>query len=129
MTTTPYASSSQATDPRGREREWDSPHSHSHSSSTATPRTATAQSQQLTRQSDNYKPIYSKYKQEILSEEEYITHLSQIIKRDFFPQLDSLDRRNELISAFESKDQNRIQESVRRMREAVTPTPRRRARG
>jgi len=34
-----------------------------------------------------------------------------------------------LINAFESKDHDRIHESVRRMREIVTPTPRRRARG
>ncbi|SCV70700.1 BQ2448_3462 [Microbotryum intermedium] len=62
-------------------------------------------------------------KQEILSEEEYITHLSHIIKRDFFPSLATLDAQHEILDAFESDDPRKVEESVRRMRMLWTPTP------
>ncbi|GAA5892249.1 hypothetical protein JCM5296_003217 [Sporobolomyces johnsonii] len=114
---TPYASSSR------RRGEWDSPRR------TATPTAATppSSSSQLVRASE-VKPSYSLLKQEILSEEEYVSHLSDIIKRDFFPHLTTLDAQHEVLEAWESEDPVRIEESVRKMREICTPTPRRRAR-
>ncbi|SCZ99325.1 BZ3500_MvSof-1268-A1-R1_Chr7-2g09484 [Microbotryum saponariae] len=62
-------------------------------------------------------------KQDILSEEEYITHLSHIIKRDFFPSLANLDAQHEILDAFESEDPKQVEESIRRMRILWTPTP------
>ncbi|KDE07918.1 hypothetical protein MVLG_01828 [Microbotryum lychnidis-dioicae p1A1 Lamole] len=62
-------------------------------------------------------------KQEILSEEEYINHLSHIIKRDFFPSLANLDAQHEILDAFESEDPKKVEESIRRMRTLWTPTP------
>ncbi|KAM0746565.1 hypothetical protein T439DRAFT_134179 [Meredithblackwellia eburnea MCA 4105] len=75
-----------------------------------------------------FKPKLSRLKQEILTEEEYEGAVSDIIKKNFFPQLAEMDARNELMAAVESRNEDRIEESVRRMREIVTPTPRRRAR-
>lgn len=103
---------------------------------------------QLTRLND-YKPSLSLLKQEVLTvcpfpvlsflkqsranlslqEEEYTEGLSDIIKRTFFPQLRELDAHNDLLRAYKSEDPSQIEESVRRMREIVTPTPRRRNRG
>ncbi|GAA5927393.1 splicing factor ESS-2 family protein [Sporobolomyces koalae] len=122
---TPYASTS-----TGPSREWDTPVLDSHAQSTsrrqhrATPstrRSTTTEHRELVRSSEVYKPTYSKYKQEILSEEEYITHLSDIIKRDFFPQLYALDTRREIIQGLESHDEHIVGESVRRLRELCTP--------
>lgn len=62
-------------------------------------------------------------------EDEYLAHLSQIIQRDFFPHLRTLEHRNDVLDAFDSRDPLRIAHSVRSLRElGATPTPRRRAR-
>ncbi|GAA5864485.1 hypothetical protein JCM1840_000517 [Sporobolomyces johnsonii] len=114
---TPYASSSR------RRGEWGSPRR----TATPTPATTPRSSSQLVR-APEVKPTYSLLKQEILSEEEYVSHLSDIIKRDFFPHLRTLDAQHEVLEAWESEDPVRIEESVRKMREICTPTPRRRAR-
>ncbi|KAK4057800.1 hypothetical protein OIO90_001019 [Microbotryomycetes sp. JL221] len=74
-------------------------------------------------------PTYSRFKQEILTEDEYVEALSNIIKRDFFPALQHLDAQHEIMDAYESQDPKRIEDSVRRMRQLVTPTPHRRNRG
>jgi len=64
-----------------------------------------------------------------VQEDEYLAHLSNIIQRDFFPHLRTLEQRNDVLDAFDSRDPVRIQSSVRTLRElAATPTPRRRAR-
>lgn len=60
-------------------------------------------------------------------EEEYIEGIDFIIKRDFFPQLRELDAHTDLVKAYKSEDPMAIEESVRRMREIVTPTPHRRS--
>ncbi|GAA5916399.1 splicing factor ESS-2 family protein [Sporobolomyces salmoneus] len=110
----------------GRRGEWDddTPRSSSSRRLALTPgstRQSTSSGRELVRASEVYKPVYSKYRQEILSEEEYISNLSDIIKRDFFPQLHSLDTRQEIIRGLESQDEQVVEESVRRMRELCTP--------
>jgi protein DGCR14 len=47
--------------------------------------------------------------------------LSEIIKRDFFPQLHDLDTRKEIIKGLSSRDEYLVEESVRKMREICTP--------
>lgn len=64
-----------------------------------------------------------------IQEEEYTDALSSIIKRDFFPQLLELDTHNDIVRAVQNKDHFAYEESVRKMREIVTPTPHRRNRG
>ncbi|GAA5966853.1 hypothetical protein JCM3765_004575 [Sporobolomyces pararoseus] len=117
---TPYASTSST-----GLKEWDlTPRISSPSGSTThrgTPPTASSSSRELIRSEQDYKPVYSKYKQEILSEEEYISNLSEIIKRDFFPQLHYLDQTKEIVKGLESRDEKIIEQSVKKMREICTP--------
>ena len=98
-------------------------------------------SRQLVRQE---KPSLSSLKQEILTvrslyhrvarctdvvpeqEEEYTDAISEIIKRDFFGSLLELDANKRLARAVQGGTPSEIEESVRRMREIMTPTPRRR---
>ncbi|GAA5829903.1 hypothetical protein JCM11251_007927 [Rhodosporidiobolus azoricus] len=121
--TTPYSHRNPS--PR-RTGEWDTPLHHRSSTDTPTaltPATRQGSSRDLVRQND-VKPVYSQLKQQVLSEDDYLLHLSRIIQRDFFPHLASLESRNEVLDAFESRDQDRIGESVRRMRELDGTTPR-----
>lgn len=59
-------------------------------------------------------------------EEEYTDAISEIIKRDFFGTLLELDANKRLHRAVQGGTPSEIEESVRRMREIMTPTPRRR---
>lgn len=54
-------------------------------------------------------------KQAILTEDEYTSALSAIIKRDFFPDLDRIAAENEYLSAVESEDQERIRTAFDRL--------------
>lgn len=60
--------------------------------------------------------------QAVLSEEEYTAGLERIIARDFFPTLNHLHATNEYLSALESEDTGRINQSVRTLRD-LGPTP------
>ncbi|TKA57739.1 hypothetical protein B0A53_00888 [Rhodotorula sp. CCFEE 5036] len=65
----------------------------------------------------------SQLRQEVLPEEEYIEHLSDIIQRDFFPHLRTLETQQHVLDAIESQDSQRIYDSVKRMREEGSRTP------
>ena len=53
--------------------------------------------------------------QSILTEEEYVSGLSSIIKRDFFPNLDRLEAENAYLAAVESDDPDRIRKALGRL--------------
>ncbi|GAA5850306.1 hypothetical protein JCM9279_006524 [Rhodotorula babjevae] len=113
-----------------RTGEWDSPSSRSHRNSPARSTSSRRHDQgtQLVHRSSQ-PVVLSTLKQQVLPEDEYLAHLSSIIQRDFFPHLRTLEQRNDVLDAFDSRDPRRIESSVRTLRElAATPTPRRRAR-
>ncbi|KPV72140.1 uncharacterized protein RHOBADRAFT_55978 [Rhodotorula graminis WP1] len=108
-----------------RTGEWDSPSSRTRPNSPARHRD---QGTQLVHRSSQ-PVVLSTLKQEVLPEDEYLAHLSSIIQRDFFPHLRTLEQRNDVLDAFDSRDPHRIEASVRALRDHhATPTPRRRAR-
>ncbi|GAA6035811.1 hypothetical protein JCM8097_005717 [Rhodosporidiobolus ruineniae] len=128
----PYSHREPSVEPdRPRTGEWDTPLHHQHNSaptpststrSRRTPRDRVEGAGQLIRASEG-KPQRSQLKQEVLSEDDYLACLSSIIQRDFFPHLRSLEAQHNVLDAFESRDHERIQDSVRRMRE-LGRTPR-----
>ncbi|KAL1749101.1 nuclear protein Es2-domain-containing protein [Schizophyllum fasciatum] len=61
-------------------------------------------------------------RQIVLEEDEYTAALSHIIARDFFPSLHHLDATNDWLTAVESGDETRIQNTVRRL-EDLGATP------
>ncbi|SJX60761.1 related to protein DGCR14, probably involved in pre-mRNA splicing [Sporisorium reilianum f. sp. reilianum] len=54
-------------------------------------------------------------KQAILTEDEYTSALSSIIKRDFFPELDRITAENEYLAAVESEEPERIRVALNRL--------------
>ncbi|GAC99457.1 stress response protein Bis1 [Pseudozyma hubeiensis SY62] len=54
-------------------------------------------------------------KQTILTEDEYTSALSSIIKRDFFPGLDRITAENEYLAAVEAEDPTRIRVALNRL--------------
>jgi hypothetical protein len=95
-------------------------------STTASRRSAS--SKQLIRTSDQPK-TYSRLKQQVLTEEDYLTGLEDVIMRDFFPQLATLTAQEDIRRAVNSGDDGQVEFSMRRMRDLCTPTPKRRAKG
>ncbi|KAK4705373.1 protein DGCR14, partial [Phenoliferia sp. Uapishka_3] len=108
----------------------DSPHGSDWSTASNAVGGSAQSHRQLARQSNSQQqPTLSLLKQQVLTEDEYTQGVSDIIKRTFFPQLRELDAHNDLVQAYQSEDPIAIEESVRKMREICTPTPRRRNRG
>lgn len=67
-------------------------------------------------------PNLSLNRQTVLDEDEYTDGISRIIARDFFPTLNHLTAANDYLSALESQDPSRINDTVRTWRE-LGPTP------
>lgn len=89
----------------------------------ATPRSTPSSSRALiTSTSSEQESQLSLNKQLVLEEDEYTAALSKIIARDFFPSLAHLDATNSYLSALDSQDQERIEQSVRRLVDLRTPT-------
>ncbi|KAF9068111.1 nuclear protein DGCR14 [Rhodocollybia butyracea] len=73
-------------------------------------------------ESDKPTPERSLNRQLVLDEDEYTAAISQIIARDFFPNLVHLDATNEYLDALNSRDPHLIGASVRKL-EQVNNTP------
>lgn len=115
-----------------RTGEWDTPARHRRGESAASSRwTATstrsdagrAEQSQLAVAGARVPLPRSQLRQEVLPEEEYIAHLSDIIQRDFFPHLRTLETQQNVLDALDSKDSQRIFDSVQRMRAESSRTP------
>ncbi|TID19904.1 putative mannosyl-oligosaccharide glucosidase [Venturia nashicola] len=65
----------------------------------------------------------------IVDEENYVSALSHIIKRDYFPGLAEAELQQEYIDALESKDAKWIQEAGHKLEQGMTPGPTRGRRG
>lgn len=65
----------------------------------------------------------------VVDEENYISALSHIIKRDYFPGLAEAELQQEYIDALESKDTKWITEAGHRLEQGMTPGPSRGRRG
>jgi len=65
----------------------------------------------------------------VVDEENYISALSHIIKRDYFPGLAEAELQQEYIDALESKDTRWITEAGHRLEQGMTPGPTRGRRG
>jgi protein DGCR14 len=65
----------------------------------------------------------------VVNEENYISALSHIIKRDYFPGLAEAELQQEYIDALESKDAKWISEAGHRLEQGMTPGPTRGRRG
>lgn len=72
--------------------------------------------------SDDQEKISSKPKQEILDEDSYTEALSEIIKRDFFPSLLTLEAQNDYVDAWNTNNPELIKEATRKLTELTTPT-------
>jgi hypothetical protein len=76
----------------------------------------------LIRISDDQHEAPSKPKQEILDEDSYTEALSEIIKRDFFPSLLTLEAQNDYVDAWNTNNPELIKEATRKLTELTTPT-------
>jgi protein DGCR14 len=65
----------------------------------------------------------------VVNEENYISALSHIIKRDYFPGLAEAELQQEYIDALESKDAKWITEAGHKLEQGMTPGPTRGRRG
>jgi len=77
---------------------------------------------ELIKISDNQSIASSKPKQEILDEDSYTEALSEIIKRDFFPSLLTLEAQNDYVDAWNTNNPELIKEATRKLTELTTPT-------
>ncbi|CAI2164639.1 4867_t:CDS:2 [Funneliformis geosporum] len=61
-------------------------------------------------------------KQEVLDEDSYTEALSEIIKRDFFPSLLTLEAQHDYVDAWNTNNPELIKEATRKLTELTTPT-------
>ncbi|KAF3003023.1 hypothetical protein E8E13_006419 [Curvularia kusanoi] len=59
----------------------------------------------------------------VLDEDTYVSAVSHIIRRDFFPGLAESDAQREYLTALESKDKTWIRESGKKLTQVMTPVP------
>lgn len=59
----------------------------------------------------------------VLDEDTYVSAVSHIIRRDFFPGLAEADAQREYLNAVESKDRSWIREAGKKLTQAMTPLP------
>ncbi|CAG8778654.1 17791_t:CDS:2 [Dentiscutata erythropus] len=87
-----------------------------------TPRTP---SKELIRSNDSETSLTSsplKPKQEILDEDTYTEALSEIIKKDFFPSLLTLEAQHDYVDAWNSNNPDLIRDATRKLNELTTPS-------
>lgn len=77
---------------------------------------------ELIHMTDDQQKDFSKPKQEILDEDSYTEALSEIIKRDFFPSLLTLEAQNDYVDAWNTNNPELIKEATRKLTELTTPT-------
>ncbi|KAF3053615.1 hypothetical protein E8E11_007233 [Didymella keratinophila] len=59
----------------------------------------------------------------VLDEDTYVSAISHIVRRDFFPGLAESDAQREYLNALESKDKAWIRESGKKLTQVMTPVP------
>ena len=59
----------------------------------------------------------------VLDEDTYVSAVSHIIRRDFFPGLAEADAQREYLNAVESNDKSWIREAGKKLTQAMTPVP------
>ena len=59
----------------------------------------------------------------VLDEDTYVSAVSHIVRRDFFPGLAEADAQREYLNAVESKDKSWIREAGKRLTQVMTPVP------
>ena len=59
----------------------------------------------------------------VLDEDTYVSAVSHIIRRDFFPGLAEADAQREYLNAVESKDRSWIREAGKKLTQVMTPVP------